>query len=250
MKNPLLSRLLGLLALVGLGLLSSCTQNLFLTKQPLPPAAALAVAPDYQYRIRKDDKISISVFDHEELSIGSVYSRYSTNENEGKWELVDAAGNLNVAKVGDFHAEGLTVPEAEAQLERLLGKWIVNPQITLKVLNKEVTVLGEVNTPGNARLDKDRNTLVQVLGKAGDFGVYADKRHVQVVRQGPNGPQATNIDLTKLSFFEQSNLLILPGDVVYVPSKNGKQFDRKAPSILGVASIVSAIFIIIRYVHP
>lgn len=250
MKNPLLARLLGLLGLAVLGLLTSCTQNLFLTKQPLPPATALAVAPGYEYRIRKDDKVSISVFDHEELSIGSVYSHYSTNENEGKWELVDAAGNLNVAKIGDFHAEGLTVPEAETQLEKLLGKWIVNPQVTLKVLNKEATVLGEVNTPGNARLDKDHNTLVQVLGKAGDFGVYADKRHVKVVRQVGTTTQATVIDMTKLSFFEQSNLLILPGDVVYVPSKNGKQFDRKSPSILGVASIVSAIFIIIRYVHP
>lgn len=250
MRQLLPPRLLGLAALLLLGLLSSCTQNLFLTKRALPPAQALAVAPDYEYRIRKDDKISISVFDHEELSIGSVYSHYSTNENEGKWELVDAQGNLNVAKIGDFHVEGLTVPAAEEQLEKQLGRWIVNPQITLKVLNKEVTVLGEVNTPGNARLDKDRNTLVQVLGKAGDFGVYADKRRVKVVRQGATGTQATEIDLRKLSFFEQSNIIILPGDVVYVPSKNGKQFDRKSPSILGVASIVSAIFIIIRYVHP
>ncbi|MGI4864402.1 MAG: polysaccharide biosynthesis/export family protein [Janthinobacterium lividum] len=250
MKKKLPARLLGLTGLVGLGLLSSCTQNLFLTQKKLPPAAALSVAASYEYHIRKDDKMSISVFDHEELSIGSVYSRYSTNENEGKWELVDAAGNLNVAKIGDTHVEGLTVPEAEAQLEKLLGKWIMNPQVTLKVLNKEATVLGEVNTPGNARLDKDRNTLVQVLGKAGDFGVYADKRHVKVVRQNATGTQATEVDLTKLSFFDQENIIILPGDVVFVPSKNGKQFDRKAPSILGVASIVSAIFIIIRYVHP
>ncbi|RYY14993.1 MAG: polysaccharide export protein [Cytophagaceae bacterium] len=250
MKKPLLVRRLGLAGLLGLGLLSSCTQNLFVTKQPLPAPTTLAVGSDYQYRIRKDDKISLTVFDHEELSIGSVYSHYSVNENEGKWELVDAAGNLNVAKIGDYHVEGLTLPEAEQQLEKQLGKWIVNPQITLKVLNKEVTVLGEVNLPGNARLDKDHNTLVQVLGKAGDFGVYADKRRVKLVRQVGATTQATELDLTKLSFFEQSNILVLPGDVVYVPSKNGKQFDRKAPSILGVASIVSAIFIIIRYVHP
>lgn len=250
MKNPLLARLLGLLVLVGMGLLSSCTQNLFLTKKQLPAPATLAVGPDYQYHIRKDDKISLSVFDHEDLSVGSVYSRYGVSESEGKWELVDAQGNLNVAKIGSFHVEGLTVLEAEAQLEKQLSKWIVNPQVTLKVLNKEATVLGEVNTPSNVRLDKERNTLVQVLGKAGDFGVYADKRHVKVVRQVGTTTQATEIDLTKLSFFEQDNLIILPGDVVYVPSKSGKQFDRKAPSILGVASIVSAFFIVIRYVHP
>ncbi|TDN38841.1 polysaccharide export protein [Hymenobacter sp. UV11] len=237
-------------ALLVLGLLSSCTQNLFTTKKTLPPPATLAVGADYQYRLRKDDKISISILDHEELSMGSIYSHYSVNENEGKWELVDAAGNLNVPKIGTYHVEGLTLLEAEDQLEKILSKWIVNPQITLKVLNKEATVLGEVNTPGNMRLDKERNTLVQVLGKAGDFGVYADKRHVKIMRQNATGTFATEVDLTTLSGFERENLIILPGDVVYVPSKSGKQFDRKAPSVLGVASMVSAFFIILRYVHP
>lgn len=240
---------LRLLALLVLGLLGSCTQNLFVTKKPLPPPAALAVGADYQYHLRKDDKISISVWEHDELSMGSVYSLYSVSENEGKWVLVDASGNLNVPKVGRYRVEGLTVPEAEAQLEKVMSKWIVNPQITLKVLNLQTTVLGEVNAPGNQHLDKERNTLVEVLGKAGDFGVYADKRHVKVLRQNATGTRATEINLMTLSGFERDNLIILPGDVVYVPSKNGKQFDRKSPSILGVASIISTFFIVFRFLQ-
>lgn len=239
---------LTLAALLVLGLLSSCTQNLFQTKGKLPWATNLAVGPDYQYRLRKDDKISISVWDHEELSVGSIYSLYSVNEVDGKWTLVDAAGNLNMPKVGSYHVEGLTIPQAEEELERVLGKWVVNPQITLKVLNMQVTVLGEVNAPGNQHIDKERNTLVEVLGKAGDFGVYGDKRHVKVLRQNAQGTRATEINLTQLSSFERDNIVILPGDVVFVPSKNGKQFDRKAPSVLGVASIISTIVILFRFV--
>lgn len=239
---------LTLAALLVLGLLSSCTQNLFQTKGKLPWATNLAVGPDYQYRLRKDDKISISVWDHEELSVGSIYSLYSVNEVDGKWTLVDAAGNLNMPKVGTYHVEGLTIPQAEEELERVLGKWVVNPQITLKVLNLQVTVLGEVNAPGNQHIDKERNTLVEVLGKAGDFGVYGDKRHVKVLRQNAQGTRATEVNLTQLSSFERDNIVILPGDVVYVPSKNGKQFDRKSPSVLGVASIISTIVILFRFV--
>jgi polysaccharide export outer membrane protein len=240
---------LRLAALLVLGLLSSCTQNLFMTKKPLAAPATLAVGPDYQYRLRKDDKISISVWQHDELSMGSVYSQYSVNENEGKWVLVDAAGNLNVPKIGRYHVEGLTVPQAQDQLEKLMAKWIVSPQITIKVLNLQTTVLGEVNTPGNQRLEKERNTLIEVLGKAGDFGVYADKRHVKVMRQDEKGTYATEINLMKMSGFERDNLIILPGDVVYVPSKNGKQFDRKSPTILGIASIVSTFFIVFRFLQ-
>ncbi|GAB3635210.1 hypothetical protein GCM10027422_08000 [Hymenobacter arcticus] len=239
---------LALAALLVLSLLSSCTQNLFQTKRSTPWSTALAVGPDYQYRLRKDDKISISVWDHEELSVGSIYSLYSVNETDGKWTLVDAAGNLNMPKVGAYHVEGLTIAQAEEQLEQVLGKWVVNPQITLKVLNLQVTVLGEVNAPGNQRIDKEHNTLIEVLGKAGDFGVYGDKRHVKVLRQNAQGTKTTEIDLTQLNGFEQDNITILPGDVVYVPSKSGKQFDRKSPSVLGIASIISTTLIFFRYV--
>jgi polysaccharide export outer membrane protein len=230
-----------------LGLLSSCTQNLFVSKEPLPPASTLDVGPGYEYRLRKDDKISLSVWDHEELSVGSIYGHYSVNEIEGKWLLVDAKGDLNVPRVGNYHVEGLTVPEAEALIEKVLSKWIVSPQLTLKVLNMETTVMGEVGLPGKQRLEKERNTLIEVLGKAGDFGAYADKRHVKVLRQTAAGTQATEIDLTTLSGFEHSNLVIMPGDVVYVPAKSGKQFDRKAPSVLGIASIVSTILVLTRF---
>jgi len=230
-----------------LGLLSSCTQNLFTTKKPLPPASTLDVGPSYQYHLRKDDKLSLSVWDHEELSVGSVYGHYSVNETEGKWTMVDAQGNLNVPKLGNVHVEGLTVPEAEELLEKSYSKWIVSPQLTLKVLNLEATVLGEVNLPGKQRLEKERNTLIEVLGKAGDMGVYADKRHIKLMRPATAGTQAVEIDLTQLSAFDRSNIVVVPGDVVYVPAKSGKQFDRKAPSVLGIASIVSTVLIITRF---
>ena len=228
------------------GLLSSCTQNLFVSKQPLPLAKTLDVGPDYQYRLRKDDKLTISVWDHEELSVGSIYGHYSVNEAEGRWAMVNTMGNLDVPKVGNYHVEGLTVLEAEELLEKVLSKSIVNPQLSLKVLNMETTVIGEVNLPGKQHLDKERNTLIEVLGKAGDFGVYADKRHVKVLRQATASTQTTEIDLTQLSSFERNNLIIVPGDVVYIPAKNGKLFDRKAPSVLGIASIVSTTLIFIR----
>ena len=69
---------------------------------------------------------------------------------------------------------------------------------------------------------------------------------MKVLRQATAGTQTTEIDLTQLSSFERNNLIIVPGDVVYIPAKNGKLFDRKAPSVLGIASIVSTTLIFIR----
>ena len=79
MTKPLLrhrSRQLSLALVLVLGLLSSCTQNLFVTKNKLPAASTLDVGPGYHYHLRKDDKISLSVWDHEALSVGSIYGHY------------------------------------------------------------------------------------------------------------------------------------------------------------------------------
>lgn len=247
MALSLSSRSLRLALLLVLGLLSSCTQNLFVTKKVLPPASTLDVGTSYQYHLRKDDKLSLSVWDHEELSVGSIYGHYSVNEVEGKWTMIDAQGNMSVPKLGNVHVEGLTVPEAEELLEKSLSKWIVGPQLTLKVLNMEATVLGEVGKPGAQRLEKERNTLVEVLGKAGDLGTYADKHHLKLLRPATNGTQAVEIDLTELSAFDRNNLVVVPGDVVYVPAKGGKKLEHKAPLVLGLSSIVSTVLIITRF---
>ncbi|SNR79614.1 polysaccharide biosynthesis/export family protein [Hymenobacter mucosus] len=233
--------------LLWLCLLTSCTQNLFQSASKTE-YKKLTLDPDYQYQIRKDDKLSVSVWDHEELSVGSIYSIYNSNEIYGKWLLVDATGKVSLPKVGAFQVQGLTVPEAEANLKQVLSQWIVNPQVNIKVLNKEITVLGEVNTPGTQLLEKERNTLVEVLGRAGDFSVHADKEHVKVLRANGSDVRELEVDLTQLDHFDLNNIVVLPGDVVYIPARNGKQFDKKSGTALAVASSITAIIVLTRLV--
>lgn len=226
-------------------LLSGCTQNLFQAPTVLAPAAFVLNA-DYEYHIRKDDKISVSVWDHEELSVGSIYGIYNSNEVYGKWLLVDPAGRIALPKVGPFAVEGLTVRQAEEALRTTLAKWIVNPVVHLTVLNREITLLGDVNTPGKQLLDKERNSLVDVLGRGGDFGVYADKRRVQIIRQEGGQTLTTRLDLTRFDQLALHNLTVLPGDVIYVPSRGSKVFDRRSQSVIPVASAISTLIILAK----
>ena len=48
-------------------------------------------------------------------------------------------------------------------LTTLYSRLIVNPVIVLKVPNREVTVLGEVKSPGTLQLEKEYTSLVEVL---------------------------------------------------------------------------------------
>lgn len=199
----------------------------------------------YEYTLQKNDKVNISVWDNDDMSVGSIYGIYNSNEIYGKWLMLDAAGNVMVPKLGEINLLGLTVVQAKEKLQTGFKKWLVNPIIEVQVLNKEVSVLGELKLPGKFILDKDNNTLVDMIARAGDFDFYANKKKIQIVRMVNDKPVVVVVDLTKMDNYQTANVQIHPGDMVYVPSRNGKHWDRRAGStIIPIASAISTIILI------
>ena len=72
-----------ILIVISILLLYSCkTVNLFEGEQN--HSAFKHIDHNYQHVLAPDDKISISVWNHDDLSIGSSFSIYNTNESFGK----------------------------------------------------------------------------------------------------------------------------------------------------------------------
>ena len=237
-------------ALILFSLLSCKTQNLFQEgpgKKANDDSIFLAGADSYQYTIRTDDKISISIWNNDDISVGSVYGIYNSAEGYGKWLMVDAEGNIAIPQVGYFKVRGLTIPAMKAMIGAELSKTVKTPIIDIKVLNKEITVLGEVKNPGKIHLEKDRNTLVEILGQSGDFELYGNKTKVQILRTVNDTVRTMVVDLTHSRDLAVTNILIHPGDIVYVPAKKRKQWDKTASStIVPAASAITAILLIFK----
>lgn len=241
---------LGFLFLVIL--FASCkTQNLFLeSKEDLSELngeidSTFFHDPDYQYKIRRDDKINISVWGQDELSVGSVYGIYNSNEVYGKWLMVDARGCIEVPKIGTTKVEGKTVVELKDTLKAVFQTWLQTPVVDVKILNKEITVLGEVRNPGVIKIDTDRNTLLNMIALTGGFDFYANLEHVKVLRQEGPDVRVVNIDLTESGDYLQKNIQLRPGDIVIVPSKSYKEFDKRVSIIIPLTSTISASAIIL-----
>lgn len=230
--------------LLSLMLTSCVTQNLFEkgSKSYNEPESYNA----YVHHLKKDDKISVSIWNHDDLSIGSVYGVYNSNEVYGKWVMIDPKGFAKLPVVGNVKLGGLTLDGAKDTLVNIYGKLIKEPVIEIKVLNLEVTVLGEVNSPGNYKLDKSQNNLIEVLGMAGGFHYYADKTKIKVIRGDLTDGSAKQfyIDLTDMEDISTGKLNIHPNDIIYIPAKNGKELDKKAPTLVPFASAASALAVL------
>ncbi|UFH54883.1 polysaccharide biosynthesis/export family protein [Spirosoma sp. KNUC1025] len=230
---------------------SGCASHNLFQAQPVPghpPVDSTFFGQEnVQYRIRKDDKVSISIWNHDDLSVGSLYSIYSANEVYGKWVMVDPNGEVAVPKIGRVKLAGLTLLEARKRLLAEFTKWLVEPIIDVRVLNREVTILGELKSPGKFLLEKESNTLVEMVGRAGDFDMYAEREAVKVIRTIDNQPHTIIIDLTHMDQFSQRNIQILPGDVIYVPARKSKFWDKRAgPSVLPIASAITTIAVLFK----
>jgi polysaccharide export outer membrane protein len=153
--------------------------------------------------------------------------------------LVDAAGYTMLPKLGKVRLGGLTCVEAADTLANLYSAFLVDPILVVKVLNRDVTILGEVRTPGKYILEKESNTLTEIIGNAQGFEFYADKKKVQLIRNN----KSYQIDFTKLQD-NNYQILVQAGDVINVPTRRGKAIDKKAPTLIPFASAITALAVI------
>lgn len=199
--------------------------------------------------IQPGDKITISIWGHDELSIGSVNTSFSSNEATGKWVVVDNDGEVNLPQIGRIKVAGYDIKEVNYLLEEKYSELLKDPIINVKVLNHFVTVLGEVNNPGKYQLDNEQVSLVQMIGEAKGLTPYAKGQDVKVIRKVNNQPVELVVDFTDLASFTDYNIILQPDDIIYIGANKKKGADeklRRATTITGIltglAVVASIIF--------
>lgn len=224
-------------------LLSACNRQVLFTHTNTGTANQTVIQDD-ESRLEKilmpDDKLMISVWDHENLSIGSLQSVYSLQEEYGKWVMLDAQGEVKLPQVGMVKLQGLTVREATVLLEKTYAQFIQKPNINIRVLSNQVTLLGEVKSQGNYIFSSDNIRLVDLVGKAQGFTDYAKTKNIQIVR----GDKQFKVDLSNTYNVANKEFMIYPGDVIYVPPSGNKSFDRFSNKLIPIASLLTAIALV------
>lgn len=226
--------------------LSACQNTSILTNSSLEKKSRTETLdpvfqynPDYQYLIRKGDKISISIWSEEELSVGSIYGIYNSNEVYGKWLLVDANGFIEAPKIGSLQVLSKSIVDLKEELKAYYSDFLVNPIIDVKILNREVSIIGEVIESSTISLEKDDNTLVEVLTKSKGFDFYANLKNIQIIRQVGGVKHNAFINLRNSNDYMNKNIQIHAGDIIVVATKKHKNFDRRISIILPFTSAIT-----------
>jgi len=229
-------------------LLSSCTTSKSLFQSDLTAIENASNLSTHFINIeptlKPGDKITMSIFGHDEWSVGSINTNFSTNEATGRWLLLDADGQVNLPRIGRLKLAGYTAKEVNYLLEQKYAEIIKNPIINVRVLNHFVTVLGEVNKPGKYRIENEETNLIQMLGMAQGLSPYAENTRLKIIRTVNNRPVELSIDMTDLVTAHQYNITLRPDDVVYIESnrkKSSEEFFKIATPLAGIATAVAVL---------
>jgi polysaccharide biosynthesis/export protein len=188
-----------------------------------PPAAVKpAVDPlgdeaaRYQYRVAPYDVLSVTVWDHPELTIPAGEFRSA----EATGHPVSADGTFFYPHVGVLRVAGLTLPEIRGMLAEKLTRYVTNPQLDVKVAafrGKKVQITGEVLQPSPMPIQDVPLRVQDAIAFVRGVTPEADLSHVTLGRGG----KVYVLDLQAM--YERGdvgqNWFLQDGDVVHVPDR-------------------------------
>lgn len=186
---------------------------------------------DRPYFIGPFDKLRIDVFGVEELSKLEVQA--------------DASGRLSFPLIGVVEAAGKTPGElAEILNERLRGRFIRNPQVTVNLMetvSQVITVDGEVKEPGLYPV-VGRMTLMRAVATAKGLTEFARLRNVAVFRKVNGEQMAAVYDLRAIREGRYPDPEVFASDVVIV---GDSQVRRIFKDVLNAAPLLTTPLIIL-----
>lgn len=167
----------------------------------------------------------------------------------GPTYIVDSNGDIDFPIIGNLNTTGKTIEQFRNELRQEITRYIISPTVNIRIANYKVTVLGEVNRPGQYVITDGHSTLLNALGLAGDLTMYGKRDDVLVVRSLDGELVKERINLTDASFINSPYYYLKQGDVIYISSNKTREktarLDPNAGLYIGVASIVVTILALV-----
>lgn len=146
-----------------------------------------------EYKLGSGDKLSIVVFDEDDLSIEVILSD---------------AGTISYPFLGELAIKGKTLSELENMIiSGLKGPYLIDPKVNVKVVEyRQFYIHGEVTKSGGYPYQPGL-TLRKAITLAGGLTERASKSKIYLRRDGDNDPAPRLIGMDDF---------VLPGDTITV----------------------------------
>ncbi|APU68665.1 Polysaccharide export outer membrane protein [Christiangramia flava JLT2011] len=180
---------------------------------------------------------------------GSTMDLGVTGRQQLQTYLVNNDGTIRFPVLGSIKAIDLNRKELADLLSDKISDYVQDPIVNVRIVNFQVSVLGEVNRPGTFEIRDEYLSLPKALGLAGDLTIYGKRKNVLVVREQNGQKTHAYLDLTDPYVLESPFYYLQQNDVVYV-EPNGAQvqsasYNRNASVYISIASVLVSLAVLL-----
>ena len=257
-SNPLFERLPeninALVLIFFLGLLTSCVtqREVEYLQDSNKNIKSFKEAELPEYKLKPDDELYIQITSLDEAA-ANVFSNAGQGMYMGSLSpygaslisySVDKEGYLVLPVIGKILVKDKTIQEVSLLLKDSLNHILNQPIVSVKLVNRYVSVLGEVKSPGHFPYSQEKITIYDALGLAGDITDYGNRNEVILIRNVDGVNNRINIDLTSSQVLTSDYFNLRPNDIVYVkPLRNKFWGMREFPFSILFSSLTTGLLI-------
>lgn len=166
--------------------------------------------------------------------------------------LVSQDKTINFPVLGIVSVAGKTTTTLEKELKERLkaGGYLIDPVVTVRLLNAKVTLLGEVKAPGTYTFTENNMSFLQALGLAGDLTINGNRTDIIIIRNVDGVQSTSHLNLTSADWLSGPFERIRPNDVIVVNPNGSKikssAFFGSASSFVAIASLLISTVVLIN----
>ncbi len=251
MKNRVSNFVVIVLIAALMGGLSSCVPRnkvIFLQDKKGEIRSDFTAPSGKSYAVKPGDHLYIKIYSVDKQTSAFFQSNLPTLMNPTYLYLnsytVDPDGFIDFSFIEKIEVKGKTVEQVKILIQEKLNEFFKETTVTVKLVNYQVTVLGEVLSPGLFTIDREQINVFQALGLARGVNDWGNREKVVVIRQTDAGSHIEYLDLTDKKILESEYYILQPDDVVYVEPLKQKSRIETGRRELIVASLTTMLLIL------